>query len=273
MTPDELVALALEASEEGMRAGELPVGAVVAMGDEVIGRAYTQEQMSGRRLVHADLLAMEQADRRLGWARRDHPLTLAITLEPCLMCLGAAMALGVAEIYFGLEAPDDGAAGLASSWRPARQAMSFSHLPALSGGYRRSECRDQFRRYVATAPNEAYRRYAASMAALPDDPGARQADRSEEQGFVRGWNADEGWGVLDGPGVPGGCWAHFSAIVADGYRQLSPGQTVSFRFEPGPQDGFAYRAVKVWPDGPEQPSAAYQSTLTLTSDDPPSGSS
>ncbi|NUT35330.1 MAG: nucleoside deaminase [Hamadaea sp.] len=170
-TPDELVALALEVSEEGMRAGELPVGAVVVLGDQVIGRAYTQERTQGRRLVHADLLAMEQADRRLGWKARERPLVLAVTLEPCLMCLGAAMALGVSEVYFGLEAPDDGAAGVGSVWRPTRQDMSFSRLPAVTGGYRRDDCRDQFRHYAATASNASLRRYADSMAALPDDPG------------------------------------------------------------------------------------------------------
>lgn len=152
-----------------MRAGELPVGAVVAMGEEIIGRAFTQERTQGRRLVHADLLAMQEADRRLGWTSRKQPLILAITLEPCLMCLGAAMALGVSEIYYGLEAPDDGAAAVASVWQPARQTMSFSHLPAMTGGHLRRQCRDQFRRYTATASTTSLRRYAESMAALPDD--------------------------------------------------------------------------------------------------------
>ncbi|MEU4426802.1 nucleoside deaminase [Actinoplanes sp. NPDC024001] len=168
-TADDLVALALEVSEEGMRAGELPVGAVVVLGEEVLGRAYTQERTQGRRLVHADLLAMEQADRHLGWKPRGRPLVLAITLEPCLMCLGAAMALGVSEVYYGLEAPDDGAGGVAAVWQPARQGMSFSRLPAVTGGYRRRECLDQFRRYAATATNASLRQYAESMAALPDD--------------------------------------------------------------------------------------------------------
>ncbi|MFI6225844.1 nucleoside deaminase [Micromonospora echinospora] len=166
MTADELVALALEVSEEGMRAGELPVGAVVVTGEEVIGRAYTQERAQGRRLVHADLLAMEQADRRLGWTARARPLVLAVTLEPCLMCLGAAMALGVSQVYYGVEAPDDGAAGVPAVWQPARSAMSFSRLPAVAGGYRRRECIDQFRRYAVTASRGSLRRYADSMAAL-----------------------------------------------------------------------------------------------------------
>ncbi|WP_373688211.1 nucleoside deaminase [Actinoplanes aureus] len=141
-TADELVALALGVSEEGMQAGELPVGAVVVLGEEIIGRAYTQERAQGRRLVHADLLAMEQADRHLGWKPRENPLILAITLEPCLMCLGAAMALGVSQVFYGLEAPDDGASGVAAVWQPARRSRWFPSagvsgpVPALRGDRR-----------------------------------------------------------------------------------------------------------------------------------------
>jgi CspA family cold shock protein len=93
-------------------------------------------------------------------------------------------------------------------------------------------------------------------------------------GSVRTFDADEGWGVIDGPDVPGGCWVHFSAIAMEGYRVLAPGQQVSFRAEAASQDGFAYRAMKVWTSGiepPDQPqthgsSAAYHSSLTLTFD-------
>lgn len=173
MTPDELIALALEVSEEGLRAGELPIGAVVAMGDEILARAYTQERTQQRRLVHADLLAMHQADQRLGWGSRTRPLTLAITLEPCLMCLGAAMTLGVSQIYYGLEAPDDGAAGLVTKWRPGRQTLPFTRVPTVAGGYLRRDCREQFERYAATATDGGLRRYAVDLAALPDDPPAR----------------------------------------------------------------------------------------------------
>jgi CspA family cold shock protein len=95
-------------------------------------------------------------------------------------------------------------------------------------------------------------------------------------GSVRTFDADEGWGVIDGPDVPGGCWVHFSAIAMDGYRELARGQLVSFRVEAASQDGFAYRAVKVWTgdvEPPDQPqtqgsSAAYHSSLTLTFDTP-----
>jgi cold shock protein len=96
-------------------------------------------------------------------------------------------------------------------------------------------------------------------------------------GSVRSFNADEGWGVLDGPDVPGGCWVHFSALAMDGYRTLAAGQQVSFRAEAVGQDGFAYRAVKVWLSSVEPPdqdraesgSVGYHSRLTLTFDPPP----
>jgi CspA family cold shock protein len=94
-------------------------------------------------------------------------------------------------------------------------------------------------------------------------------------GFVRIWHDDEGWGVIDGPDVPGGCWTHFSAIAQDGYRSLDAGQHVSFRSEAAAQDGYAHRATKVWtsdaepPDDDPSPSPAYRSVLTLHFDDEP----
>jgi cold shock protein len=62
--------------------------------------------------------------------------------------------------------------------------------------------------------------------------------------------ADEGWGVIDAPEVPGGCFVHFSSIEMPGYRQLHAGQHVRFTFErPGfLQDDCPYRANAVWPD-------------------------
>jgi CspA family cold shock protein len=69
-----------------------------------------------------------------------------------------------------------------------------------------------------------------------------------DEGIVREWHEAEGWGVIDGPTVPGGCWAHFSAIEMPGYRVLSAGQQVTFVREAVEQDGFAYRAESVRPN-------------------------
>ncbi len=82
--------------------------------------------------------------------------------------------------------------------------------------------------------------------------------------------------MLDSAATPGGCWAHFSAVLVPGYRELQPGAAVEFTAEAGHQDGYAFRAVEVWPTG-ELPvrgddqvaaaaSPAYRSTFTVTFD-------
>lgn len=96
-------------------------------------------------------------------------------------------------------------------------------------------------------------------------------------GVVRSWSDDDGWGVVDSPDVPGGCWTHFSAVAGSGLASLAPGQRVNLEWETPGQDGFDFRAVRVWPEGsepvadePTPASSAYQSTLTITVDDPTS---
>jgi CspA family cold shock protein len=68
-------------------------------------------------------------------------------------------------------------------------------------------------------------------------------------GVVRWFSADDGWGVIDAPEVPGGCFVHFSFIQMTGYRELHAGQQVRFSYErlDFPQDGCDYRAITVWP--------------------------
>lgn len=66
---------------------------------------------------------------------------------------------------------------------------------------------------------------------------------------VREWYDEDGWGVLDCPETPGGCFAHFSILEMDGYRSLKRGSVVELEWEaPGyNQDGYVYRAVRVVP--------------------------
>ena len=103
----------------------------------------------------------------------------------------------------------------------------------------------------------------------------------EATGTVGSWSDDAGWGVLTSEATPGGCFAHYSAILGDGYRSLRPGDTVRFTFERADQDGYAYRAEEVWPaNGPKPspmepqklspPGPGYRSTLTITYDESPS---
>lgn len=68
-------------------------------------------------------------------------------------------------------------------------------------------------------------------------------------GTVSAWNAVDGWGVIESPDTPGGCFGHYSNIDADGFKALEVGQAVEFdweRLQSGfEQDGYAYRATRI----------------------------
>lgn len=161
-----LMARALEVAAEGMRAGEMPIGAVVAVDGEVIASAYTQERAQWRLLVHADLLALDAADRVLG--RRRERATLYATLEPCVMCLGAAFTMRLATVVYALESPSDGGCRVLSEWDRTRRAESMPGyaLPSLRSGVSRLESARLFREYAdRQAPGWA-KDWAAELAAL-----------------------------------------------------------------------------------------------------------
>jgi cold shock protein len=89
------------------------------------------------------------------------------------------------------------------------------------------------------------------VAKKDDKAGKRRQDGAATvSGVVRTFDPDEGWGVIDAPEVPGGCFVHFSAIQMDGYRVLTAGQRVRFRFEHLDflQDGCRYLALAAWPE-------------------------
>jgi tRNA(adenine34) deaminase len=167
VTPEEMVAAAIEVAEAGMAAGETPIGAIVVMGGEVLGSAYASEYTLRRHLAHADLLAMIQADTKLAFTKRPQPLSLAVNLEPCVMCMGAAMVVGVADVYYALESPGDGGAGIAASWKN-NPATPFFVAPRVVGGIRRAQSQDLFRRYCEDRPDAMATRWARSLVELPE---------------------------------------------------------------------------------------------------------
>jgi len=81
-------------------------------------------------------------------------------------------------------------------------------------------------------------------------------------GVVARWYSDEGWGVIDSAATPGGCFAHFSAVVGSGYRELAPGTRVELDWERAEQDGFHFRATRVVPAGAD-PSAVDGAQVAL----------
>lgn len=145
---EQAIAIAKEGFEV---AGELPIGAVVACGDDIVARAHTQERTQPRRrLVHAELLALIEADRGL------KDLRLATTVEPCPMCFGAALNLGVKEIYFGLASPTDGVL-------QAFAELPFYRPPVVTGGLLSEQCRELFLLYCHSAPDGGMKDWARTI--------------------------------------------------------------------------------------------------------------
>lgn len=165
--PDEtFMVRALELAANGMAAGEMPIGAVVVVDDEVVAEAHTQERSQNRLLIHADLLALDEADRRITGRRRR--TKLYVTLEPCLMCLGAAFTMRIGEVVYALESPSDGGCQAFIDWGRGRQAESMPgySLPTIRGGLLRAQSAALFATYASLAPPGWPREWAAELAAL-----------------------------------------------------------------------------------------------------------
>jgi tRNA(adenine34) deaminase len=139
---------ALTVAREGLEKGELPIGAIVVLEDRIIASAYTLEKTEGRFLVHADLLALEAADQLNPFPGKRRDARLYVTLEPCLMCLGAAMSFFLGELYYGLESPGDGAVALVQQWRRKEQDFPAYRVPEIHGGLLRQESLLLFQQYV-----------------------------------------------------------------------------------------------------------------------------
>lgn len=164
---EHLMRAALAQAQIALERGELPVGAVVARGDQILSAAATCERATGRLLVHAELLALEAVDALAALPGRRRDLRLVTTVEPCLMCMGAALSSFVGAVVYAVEAPSDGAVALARGWVEAGGHLPDSRFPAIRAGVLRSESLALFRDYVArTDPAAPTWRWAQGIAAL-----------------------------------------------------------------------------------------------------------
>jgi len=101
---------ALQLAEHAAGHGDVPIGAVVARGDEVLGQAGNERELRGDPTAHAEVLALRQASERLGgWRLLE--TTIYVTLEPCPMCAGAITLARVPRLVYGAGDPKGGAVG------------------------------------------------------------------------------------------------------------------------------------------------------------------
>jgi tRNA(adenine34) deaminase len=136
---------ALELAREAGEAGEVPVGAVVTLGDAMIAECRNAMRGSNDPTAHAEMAAIRAAAEKLGTPRLDE-CTLWVTLEPCAMCAAAVSMARIKALRFGAEDPKGG--GVVHGARIFAQPTCH-HRPDVLGGIGEGEAADLLRGFFA----------------------------------------------------------------------------------------------------------------------------
>ncbi len=134
----EAIALAEKAAE----LGEAPVGCVIVLDGEIIGRGYNLRESSGNPLTHAEIIAINEACRHVE-SFRLVGCELYVTLEPCPMCAGACINSRVERVVFGAYDPKAGSCGSVVNLFD----LPYNHKPLLCGGILEDECASLLSRF------------------------------------------------------------------------------------------------------------------------------
>jgi tRNA(adenine34) deaminase len=145
MTHDALMREALALADAAAAAGEVPVGAVVVVGHEIIGRGRNQPVASHDPSAHAEIVALRDAGARMG----NYRLTgaaLYVTVEPCLMCVGALVHARIGTLVYGATEPR---AGAIESTQRAHEHPALNHRLLVISGVLARECGERMQRFFA----------------------------------------------------------------------------------------------------------------------------
>lgn len=135
MTDEDIMKVALEEAQKAFDIGEVPVGAVVTLDGEIVGRGYNRRETDKNALRHAELIAIDEACTVLGgW--RLWQCELFVTLEPCPMCAGAIINSRIKRVVFGAY---DKKAGSCCSVTNLFE-LPYNHKPEVVGGVMEEKC-------------------------------------------------------------------------------------------------------------------------------------
>lgn len=134
---------ALKCAEKALTDGEVPIGAVVVLNGKVIARGHNRRTKRQIATAHAEIEAIEKACKKLkSW--RIPECDLYVTLEPCPMCMGAALNARIKKIYYG--APEDKGRSLTGE---LANANLLNHTVEVEGGVMEAECRAILSRFFS----------------------------------------------------------------------------------------------------------------------------
>lgn len=143
MNDDAFMRRALQEAALAAEKGEVPVGAVLVVRGEVVAQAHNLRELQNDPTAHAELLAIRAASARLGsWRLVD--AALYVTLEPCIMCMGAALLSRIERIVYGAKDPRGGAAG---SLYDVSQDVRLNHRIEIRSGVLEVESGEVLKRF------------------------------------------------------------------------------------------------------------------------------
>lgn len=146
MTHQDWMRLALEEAQKAFRLGEVPIGAVVVLENEVIAAAHNEKELRNDPTAHAEVLAIRRAAERLGTWRLTGA-RLYVTLEPCPMCAGAIIQARLQQLVYG--APDLKGGG-AGSVMNVLDARCWNHRVEVTAGILEEEATLLLKRFFQT---------------------------------------------------------------------------------------------------------------------------
>jgi tRNA(adenine34) deaminase len=167
MAHEVFMAAALEQARLALAAGEVPVGAVLAVGDAILARGFNQPIGAVDPTAHAEVLVLRDAARAVGNYRLTGA-TLYVTVEPCLMCVGALIHARVGEVVFGAAEPKTGA--LVSTVRTL-DTPGLNHRFTVTSGVREDECRALIQQFFRARRSAAKAPALAGTGAGDEEPG------------------------------------------------------------------------------------------------------
>jgi tRNA(adenine34) deaminase len=137
--------LALREAARALEHDDVPIGAVVVQGGEVIGAGHNERELRADPTAHAEMIALREAARALGsWRVLDS--VMYVTLEPCAMCAGAIVLARLPRVVFGATDPKAGAAGSVFN---VLEEPRLNHRPQVESGLLAEDCADLLRSFFA----------------------------------------------------------------------------------------------------------------------------
>ena len=134
---------ALELARHAEEAGEVPVGALVVLNDEIIGEGWNQPIVTQDPTAHAEIVALRAAAVRMKNYRLSDAV-LYVTLEPCAMCAGAMVHARIARVVYGAADPKSGAAGSVFN---LLESSTLNHRAQITRGVFAAECGEMLRKF------------------------------------------------------------------------------------------------------------------------------